>query len=93
MKKYVYYRDGLLPSLVVREVIDDDKRVAEKWDYKERKWRPHGPAWETIDDQRGNWDLDDDYVEEYISKMLDRNPKLAEKEAVFVEAGSVRRAK
>ena len=91
MKKYAYYRDGLLPSLVVREVVDDNERVAEKWDYKSKKWRPHGPAWETIDDQRGNWDLDEEYVEEYIQKMLDRNPKLKEIDAVFEENGAVRK--
>jgi len=78
MKKYAYYRDGTLPIYIVRLAIDGDSCVAEAWDYKNEKWVPDADAWETILDQRGNWDLDEDYWEEYAKKMIDRFPKTSE---------------
>lgn len=78
MKKFAYYRDGTLPEYVVRVTIDGDSCVAEAWDYKNKKWVPDADAWDTIEDQRGNWALDEDYYEEYIQKMIDRFPKTAE---------------
>ena len=78
MKKYAYYRDGLLPVNVVRETIDGDVAIVEVWDYKNKRWIPDGKAWETIEDGKGNWALDAEYVEEYIQKMIDRFPRVLE---------------
>jgi len=75
-KKYAYFRDGLLPDYVVRETIDGDVAIAEAWDYKNKKWVPDADAWETIEDGKGNWSLDAEYVEEYIQKMIERFPNL-----------------
>ena len=76
--KYAYFRDGTAPGYIVREVIDGDDLTAEAWDYYNEKWVPDAAAWETIDDQRGNWSLDEDYVDEYIQKMIERFPDLKE---------------
>ena len=91
MKKYAYYRDGLLPNYVCRLVIDGDEMLAESWDYKGKKWVPDADAWETIQDQRGNWSLDEDYVEEYIEKMLDSFPNLVKHNTIAKPEGAKRK--
>lgn len=89
--KYAYYRDGLLPDYVVRLTIDGDDRTAESWDYKKQKWVLDADAWDTIEDQIGNWALDEDYVEEYIQKMIKRFPYVVEHERMEKPEGAKRK--
>ncbi len=91
MKKYAYFRDGLLPDYVVRVVIDGDEAIAEAWDYKNKKWVPDADAWETIDDGVGNWSLDADYVEEYIKKMVERFPYIVKRDLITKSEGAKRK--
>lgn len=91
MKKVAYFRDGLVPEFVVRETVEDGKAVAEIWDYKAKKWVPDADAWETIEDQRGNWSLDADAVEGYIQRMLERFPEIAEKNLEVKAEGAERK--
>ena len=91
MKKVAYYRDGLIPDYVVRVVIDGGEAVAEAWDYKNKKWVPDAKAWETIDDGKGNWDLDKEYVPEYIKKMVERFPYLVDHELKTEPEGAKRK--
>ena len=78
MKKYGFYRDGLCPQLLARVTVDGDELLAEYWDYKDEKWVPDAGAWETIDDERGNWAVPSDGVQDYIESMLERFPWLKE---------------
>ena len=78
MKKVAYFRDGLCPQLVVRETVENGVATVEHWDYKDKKWVPDADAWETVDDQRGNWRLDAESVNDYIDEMMQRFPWLAE---------------
>ena len=91
MKKYAYFRDGLLPDYIVRETIDGKEAIAEAWDYKNKRWVPDADAWETIEDGQGNWSLDADYVDEYIRKMIERFPDVEERELKAKEDGAKRK--
>lgn len=91
MKKIVYFRDGLIPDYVVREVIDGDTVIAEAWDYKNKKWVPDADAWETIEDGKGNWSLDPEYVDDYIQKMIERFPYIVEKGLIAKAEGAKRK--
>lgn len=93
MVKYVYYRDGLTPGYVVREKIEEDRLTAEAWDYKRKKWVPDAAAWETIDDQRNNWKLDEDLVDSYIQSIVERFPEYKDWEVKDGSKGAVRKRK
>lgn len=91
MKKVAYFRDGLMPELVVRETVDGDKAIAEVWDYKDKRWVPDADAWETIENNKDSWALDAEYVENYIQKMLERFPGIAEQNLKVNTEGAERK--
>ena len=92
-KKYAYYRDGLVPDLVVRRTYADGEELAEFWDYKDKKWVPSAGAWNTVDDERGNWRLPEEDVEGYIERMIERFPDVVNRNIIAKPEGAKRSSK
>lgn len=93
MAKYGYYKDGLVASIIARLTVNDDEMVAELWDYSKEKWVPTGLAWETIDDDRNNWNLgNEDGAKRAIADALEWLPDLPSTSKIQSDyAGAVRK--
>ncbi len=86
--KYAYFHDDDDPSIIVREALKygdtEGTATAQYWDYKNEKWVTSASAWEILDQgDEKLWTLPEDYVQEYIAKMLKRFPR--EKEYSVIE--------
>lgn len=93
MEKVEYFRDGLLPFVVVRMVVKDGGAEAQTWDYKKEAWVPDGKAWKTIDDDHSNWGLGREEPKDYIADMLERFPQVKENEMRVEAEGAFRKSK
>ena len=74
--KYAYYRDGLVPTFIVRRTYGDGKGVVEVWDYKNKKWVLNADGWDTVNDTVGHWRLPEEDVAGYIASMEERFPSI-----------------